>query len=241
MVLLSPLEPIERELLHQVVLESARTNTSITVLVLVYIVLGRIQWPHQEFDCHVTKMVIHPDGSALYEDHAMSQETRLLMSKNYLWYKCDGKGRGEYFYTNNQGKHDNSGSSGSSDNNDNNDNTNHTNSMSDDSKPTPPLKKKKLSNKPKPKPKPRPVWAYVGLDKVPEGCGGLIDPGILPSKLLEAEQYILGENVKIFELKDSWNIRLHDLMRRELGDMKVWCNKHVLTMCNMCIFMYLTC
>lgn len=193
LVLLPSLEPLEKELLHQITLESRRTGSAITVLVLVYIVLGRTQWPYQEYDSHVTKIVIYPDGNAAYEDHAMNEETRVMMTKNYLWYKCSGKSRGEYFYTNNQCKESDATKG----------NENET------------LKKKKpIVSK-------RPDWAYVGLNQIPEGCGGLIDPKILPTKLQEAAKYVLNEDVKLFAVRNSWNIRVYEMLQSELAIMEV--------------------
>lgn len=86
-----PLDVREAALLQEVWNDVLSTRHPRTVLVLVFVIHGPTNWPKQEYDGHITKMVLRPDGTASYEDHAMSTAERLEDSDIGVW--VDKKGR----------------------------------------------------------------------------------------------------------------------------------------------------
>ena len=90
-VFAKPLDARESALLREIWNDVLSTGHPRTVLVLVFVMHGPTTWPKQEYDGHVTKMVLRPDGTASYEDHAMSTAERLEDSDVGVW--VDKRGR----------------------------------------------------------------------------------------------------------------------------------------------------
>ena len=81
----NPLDDRESTLLREVWNDVLSTGHPRTVLVLVFVIHGPTNWPKQEYDGHVANMVLRPDGTASYEDHAMSTAERLEDSDVGVW------------------------------------------------------------------------------------------------------------------------------------------------------------
>ena len=81
------LDARERALLREAWRDVQQTGRERTVLVLIFISMGRTAWPHQEYDGHVTKIVLKPlrEGPSEYEDHAMAKSDRLEVAHRRAW------------------------------------------------------------------------------------------------------------------------------------------------------------
>ena len=90
-VAIPPLDPRERALLSELVQDVSARGASRTVLVLIFIAVGKVHWPHQEYEPHITKLIILPDGTARYEDHAMSMAERQEGVERRAWLRGGGK------------------------------------------------------------------------------------------------------------------------------------------------------
>lgn len=82
----------EAALLKEALDDVRATGLPRTVMVLTFLIYGQTHWPKQEYDGHITKIMLRPDGTALYEDHAMSTAERLENEDIRVW-----EHSGQYF------------------------------------------------------------------------------------------------------------------------------------------------
>ena len=93
-----PLDARERALLDEVVREARSSGAPRTVLVLIFVLVGNTQWPHQGYEPHVTKLVVGlPGDTARYEDHAMSAAERRADEARFAWQRGRGRKPREVF------------------------------------------------------------------------------------------------------------------------------------------------